>query len=218
MKEKIRAYVEQLFEEAPRTRKAYELKEEMVSNLSEKFDDLVVGGKGEEEAFNLVVSGIGDLSELIQSLEESVVLDPVLEQKARKKSALMVSIAVMLYILSIVVLILSLETFNLDAGIAVSLMFLIAGAATVLLIYNGMSQPRYRKMDDSVVEEFKEWKSSKDKNTSIRKSISSALWTLTVALYLIISFVFDIWYISWIIFIIAAAVEQIIKAYYEVKR
>jgi hypothetical protein len=136
----------------------------------------------------------------------------------RKKSALIVSVAVMLYIFSIAILILTAEVFKLDGGIAVSLMFIVAGAATGLLIYNGMSQPRYRKANNSVVEEFKEWKSTKDNNVSVRRSISSALWTLTVALYFIISFVFDIWGVSWVIFIIAVAVEQIIKAYFEMKR
>lgn len=218
MSDTIRNYVEKLFEEAPKTRKATELKEEMIANLTEKLTDLTQGGKSYDEAFNLVVSGIGDISELLESLKETGGYDSVQVQEQRKKNALVVSVAVMLYILSIVVLILSSEMLRLPGSICVSFMFIIAGAATGMLIYNAMSQPRYIKKDDTMVEEFKEWKATQHKDIQVRKSISSAMWTLTVAIYLIISFTFGIWHISRIIFVIAAAVEQMIKAFFEMKR
>ena len=69
MKEKLRAYIESLFLEAPKTKRAYELKEELFANLSAKFDDLVAKGKSEEEAYMAVVSGIGDMDELIRNLK-----------------------------------------------------------------------------------------------------------------------------------------------------
>ena len=50
-----------------------------------------------------------------------------------------------------------------------------------------------------------------NKNKEIKKAIDSILWTLTVIVYLIISFTFGIWYISWIIFLIASLIENIIK-------
>ncbi|MCX7614589.1 MAG: permease prefix domain 1-containing protein [Clostridiales bacterium] len=218
MSDNIRNYVEKLFEDAPKTRKATELKEEMIANLTEKLNYLTEAGKGEDEAFNIVVSGIGDISELFESLKEYSGYEPLQYQLQRKKNALIVSVSVMLYILSIVVLILSSEMLQLPGSISVSFMFIIAGAATGMLIYNSMSQPKYLKRDETMVEEFKEWKASQNKDKQIRRSISSAMWTLTVAIYLIISFAFGIWDISWIIFIIAAAVEQIIKAFFEIKR
>ena len=73
-----------------------------------------------------------------------------------------------------------------------------------------MSKPKYSKYEDTMVEEFKEWKGKKDKNKEIRKAISSIIWTLTVIIYIFISFTFGIWYISWIIFIIASLIENII--------
>ena len=44
MKEKIRKHINGLFTEAPKTRKAMELKEEMIQNTIEKYEDLVSEG------------------------------------------------------------------------------------------------------------------------------------------------------------------------------
>ena len=68
----------------------------------------------------------------------------------------------------------------------------------------------YDKTEDTMVEEFKEWKGKKDKNKELKKAIDSIIWTLTVIIYLLISFTFGIWYISWIIFLIATLIENII--------
>ena len=74
-----------------------------------------------------------------------------------------------------------------------------------------MSRPKYSKYEDTMVEEFKEWKGKKDSNKEIKNAISSIIWTLTVIIYLGISFAFGIWHISWIIFLIAALIEDISK-------
>lgn len=41
MEEKLKRYVDDIFENAPKTKKAYELKEEITSNLTDKYNDLV---------------------------------------------------------------------------------------------------------------------------------------------------------------------------------
>ena len=45
-----------------------------------------------------------------------------------------------------------------------------------------------------------------------RKAYSSALWLLVVAAYFLISFATGAWYITWIIFLIGAAMEQVVRA------
>jgi imidazoleglycerol phosphate synthase glutamine amidotransferase subunit HisH len=99
MYDKLRSYVENLFAPAPKTKKANELKEEFIANLSEKYRDLVASGKSEEEAYHTVISGIGDIDELIKSLEETQMFDPIRDRKDRQKNALIVSVSVM-FILS----------------------------------------------------------------------------------------------------------------------
>ncbi|HEX3025726.1 MAG TPA: hypothetical protein VHR42_00630, partial [Clostridia bacterium] len=68
------------------------------------------------------------------------------------------------------------------------------------------------------VEEFKEWHSSNSDKVRIRKSISSVLWPLVVITYLLVSFFTGQWGITWIIFLIGVAIENIIRAVFELKR
>ena len=65
--------------------------------------------------------------------------------------------------------------------------------------------------------EFKEWKNNQDDKKRVRKSINSALWAIITVLYFLISFSTGAWYITWIIFLIGVAVENIIKAIFELK-
>lgn len=215
MENKIRAHLESLFSEAPNSKRAYELIEEMIQNLIEKYNDLVASGKQPDAAYELTIASIGDVRELIEDLEESNMRDPAEEMKIRKKSALLTSIAIMMYILSPLALILSAFLGNVMIGLG--FLFVMAAAATGLLIYNSMANPKYIRNDDTMVEEFKEWKSEKAGKNSTRKSISGAIWSITLALYFIISFTFGNWYISWVIFIISGAVEQILNIWFSMR-
>ena len=45
MYEKLRIKVDELFENAPNTKSAYEIKEEFMANLTDRYDDLIAEGK-----------------------------------------------------------------------------------------------------------------------------------------------------------------------------
>ena len=205
MKEKLRAHIDALFENAPKTRKAFELKEELLSNLNARYDDLVSQGWSEEDAYNTAVAGIGDVGELIAALGKETVFDYTDRSSKKKKSALLISISVGLYIISIIPLLI------LQNEIGVIAMLGVVAVATVLIIYNGMSYSRYRKADDTVVEDFKEWKSSNTEKVQLRKSISAILWPLIVVIYFLVSFTFGAWAYSWVIFILGISLQHIIR-------
>ncbi|MBL4933439.1 MULTISPECIES: permease prefix domain 1-containing protein [Clostridium] len=217
MYEKLRERVEELFQDAPRTNRAYELKEEVLANLIDRYNDLIEQGKSEDEAINSAMSGVGDVEELIRGLKQNDVFNYEEMKKERQKSALMISISVGLYIMSVVVLIISNEFLGVNDAISVSLMLTIDAVATGLIIYNGMSKSKYIKEDNTMVEEFKEWKSTNRKKNGVMQSIKSIVWTLIVAIYLLISFVFNAWAFSWIIFIVGAAIERIITLSFQLK-
>lgn len=65
MNKKIRDYVEVLFSDIPRSQKANELKEELLSNMTERFDDYISQGKSENQAYSLVISNLGDVDEML---------------------------------------------------------------------------------------------------------------------------------------------------------
>ena len=210
MKEKIRIEVNTLFQNAPNTKRANDLKDEIISNAEDKYEDLIKQGKSEEEALQVVMKGIGNVDELIEELNKNNPIHTQYVEEARKKTGLIVSICVGLYILSVIACVV-LDELGLPDFITVSSFLSIAGVSTCVLIYHFMTKPKYTKYDDTIVEEFKEWKGKNDKNKEIKKTIDSIIWTLTVIIYLIVSFTFRIWYISWIIFLIASLIENIIK-------
>ena len=211
MKEKLRSHIDSLFAEAPATRRATELKEELYANLAAKYDDMLASGASEEDAFKAAAASIGDVSELIAALRRESVLDPVASQAERRRSGLIIASAVGLYILSIAALILC-ALIDPDTGgeIGVVVMFVFVAAATALLVYNGIVHGSYHKRDSTIVEDFKEWKSGTDSRKKLRKAVSSILWPITVVVYLIYSWVFMAWAYSWILFLIAVAIERII--------
>lgn len=218
MYDKLSRSVEELFENAPKTNRAKELKEELLANLIDKYDDLVASGKSEDEAFKAAISSIGDIDEILDELKEKNTFNYEEMQKQRQKSALILSVSIGLYIISVAILIFMNEVLNINDGISVSVMLIIDAIATCLIVYNAASRPKYLKNDDTIVEEFKEWKSASSGRKEIIKSVKSIIWLIIVALYFVISFGFDTWAYSWIIFIIGAAVERIVSLFFELRK
>lgn len=218
-KEKIRLHVESLFISAPKTRRALELKEEFISNLDERYQDLIAQGKSEEEASQIVIDGIGDVEELLQGLRENDVLSPASIQQQRKKSALLISVAVGLYIISFIFpAFFSISGFHqLGESLGVALMFICWGVATGLLIYNGMSKPKYVKAEETVVEDFKEWSQEKKAGKAVYKSIQSIVWLLAVVGFFLLMWFAHAYAVAWLIFILAAIINQIIKLIFTYK-
>ena len=217
MNEKLRAQLDRLFADAPPTRRAAELKEELLANLTEKYNDLVAQGRSEEEAMRIVIDGIGDVDELIRGLKGSDIMDYKEMYKQRQKTALVVTTAIGMYVLGVILLILGIVALHIQPIIMVSVMLILFLAATLTMVYHFMSRPKYVKADDTMVEEFKQWKSKNSAQERMLASISSILWTITTAIYFLVSFLYGIWGYSWIIFIIAAAVDRIIKLVFELK-
>jgi len=68
MYEKLQKRVDDLFKNAPDTKRAEELKEELMANLIDRYNDLTGSGKSEDEAIDITIEGIGDVNELIRSI------------------------------------------------------------------------------------------------------------------------------------------------------
>ena len=221
MENKLRMYVDGLFARTLPTKKAVELKEEMLQNLHDKYNDLIGEGKTPEAAYNIAIVGIGDVSNLLSELEADSDLDESaieLFEESRRRSAMFTSIAVMIYVLSALPLIVLaiVDSYN-AAAIGLSIMFVMIAAATGLLVFNNMTRPRYVKGSNTMVDEFREWQSHTQNKKSLRRSISSALWALIVALYFVISFWTDAWHLSWIIFVLGGACEAIINIFFTLR-
>ena len=75
MNDKLCKHVNILFAAAPRNQKAEEIKEELLTNLNDKYDDLLANGYDSTAAFHLALSGIGDIDELLKECGGTVQAD-----------------------------------------------------------------------------------------------------------------------------------------------
>ena len=223
MDERMRAHIEKLFEEAPKTRKAFELREELLGNSEERYQDLVAEGMKPEDACMLVINSIGNVSELFEGLEDAGTDYSKIQEAQYKKIVMVKTAAVGLYIFSVVqFLALGLMSgymyFPIDLTmIGFIVMLLLAIIPTCMLVYIGNMYPKYKRKDNTVVEEFKEWKSSSHKSKSVKTAVLFVAWTFILVLYFGISFATFDWYATWIIFLVGACVHAIIELLYRLK-
>ena len=208
MEENLRKYLETLFADAPKSQKTVELREELYLNLKEKYQDLLDKGATEDEAFEIVKRSVGDVERLIQEINEPDATSKAAMEQRRKKSAFRIAIAVALYILSPVAIILFGTMGQPIVGLV--LMFALIAAATSLMVYNNIMRPKFVKIEDTMVEEFREWKASNAAKAEKKNLYSSIVWPIIVVLYFLISFTTGAWYVTWVIFILGVVVQRLI--------
>jgi len=72
MKEQFEKHIDNLLKNAPRTRRIVDLREELLSGCLDKYEDLINSGTSEEDAYNEVISGIGDIHDLIGQVKKPI--------------------------------------------------------------------------------------------------------------------------------------------------
>lgn len=221
MNKKIKNYVDVLFNDIPNTRKASELKEEILSNLNEHFEEHMREGKGENQAYTEALADLGDVDSLLKDLAPEREIQEKLDVY-RKFRARNTSVAVVLYILGAIALIgpaglCSVFGFGNEdkAGILGLIALLIfAAIATGIIIYTNMSVPQD-------VEPFLKQKKTSEFDTStekgkLLKAIMEIYWLIVTIIYLAVSFMTHSWAYSWLIWLIAAAVQKAIYLFADV--
>lgn len=209
MIERIREYLERAFAHAPQTAKVLELKEELFTNLVDKYQDQLNNGASEEEAYNVVIGGIGDISNLITSMEEPRDVD------AKRQRAAVTAVAVALYILSPFLFLVGEELLHMEM-LGMFLFFGCIAVATAMLIYVHMTKTE-NSSEESMVEDFKKWRKQSARSKAAQGALRSAFWLIVVVVYFVVSFHFRIWAYSWLIFIIAAAIDRLVSGLWQLK-
>ncbi len=214
MNEQIQAHIDQLFETFPTSRKTYEVKEELLANCHDKYEDLLQKGMPPEDAFRNVIAGIGDIEELMRGLAQSEEFSPEAINQARVRRSLFVSISVVLYIIGFAIAVAS-DALGYDSELGFVCMLVLSAFATGLLIFGvNTSRVHYVRRDDTVTEEIKEHLAGSDKHSQLYGAITSTLWSLIVLLYLGGSFLTGWWHVSWIIFLLGSALQNAIGIVY----
>lgn len=219
MNEKIYNYVNVLFTDIPRSKKTEDLKEEILSNMSERFEDYIQKGKTENQAYSLVISSLGDIDEMLADVTPN---DEFYEgaDYFRNRNAILTAIAVSMYIIGAAFLIglgamaifLNENTYAF-AGLIV--MLIIIAVSTGALIYKNMSTPL----------EYKEFKREKNniklhstsKHSNRIEKIIEIYWIIVTFVYLVLSFITGLWAITWLIWILASIFPIILNLIFDKK-
>lgn len=201
MKEQLIQYVELLFAGAENCE---DIKQEILQNTLDRYDDLIAEGKVPEAAYRLAIAGIGDINEILGTKQYTAPMyqRPAAQAESRDSMGkkLLRAIAVALYILSPVPLFI-LDMMHMDViGLCGTLS--IIAVATVLIILGG-------KKERPKAEPFDPQRATPQSELS--KSVSGLLWAVGIALYFLISFTTYAWHITWVIFLIIPAVQSLVK-------
>jgi len=213
MIEELRKYLEELFAGVPKTRAAYELKEELLANSTERYFDLVENGVPEKEAYDIVINSIGDIDQLFETAEPKKDSRYV-DDNVVKKLALYKAIAIGLYIVGVVFAV-AIDEFTPFSNLGPIMMLLIAAIATSILVYIGAAYPKYKRNDDTVVEEFKEWNNNQKKKKSVQNSVNTIIWMIVLILYFVISFTTMAWHITWVLFLVGGCAQAIVNLLFQ---
>ena len=208
MREQLIQYVNLLFAGAANSE---EIKEEILQNTLDRFDDLVAQGKSPEAAYRLAISGIGDINEILGTAPQvhtspapvqNVMAEPETEADIKRRKIRASAIA--LYILSAIPLII-LSGLGYDI-IGLALTLALVAVATHLIIVSG-------KKDDDEEEERDE----KEVKHPLKESIGKVIWIVGLIAYFSISFTTGAWYITWLIFPIMGCARGLSDAIIDLK-
>ena len=215
MREQLVQYVNLLFAGAKETD---EIRAEILQNTLDRYDDLIGQGKSPEAAYQLAISGIGDISEILSGCASASVAPPqnpttksAQEDEEDPKAKKYRAIAISMYILCPVPLFILSELGVATLGLCLTI-GLVAAATYVMVVYGKKDAE-----DSENISKKAHYEPEPSAQANLKKSISSFVWAIGLAVYFILSFATGAWYITWIIFPILGCTEGLIKAIVDLK-
>lgn len=212
MREQLIQYVNLLF---AGNDSVEDIKQEILQNTLDRYDDLVSRGRTPEEAYRQAITGIGDVNEIINGKADFAeenrppVYAPVPEfdSTAAAVSRLMRALAIFLYIVSPVPLFLFSRLGWFEVGLCCLL--IIVGIATALLLL--FKSPKAQEQHQEYIE-YTDRPRNSGSQRELKKSVGKLISTVGLVLYFIISFSTGAWFITWLIFPIIGAVKGVVNS------
>ena len=212
MRNKLICYVNSIFEGIPNTPEVQELREEILQNTLDRYDEECARGVSETVAYNVAVMSIGDTDANLAAYRK-----PKKEKKSSRRVC--VAIAIALYILCVVPPAVA-DEMGWPEALGVSMMFLMIAAATALIILSGgREKPAAPKASApqgvpvQPAEQAAPAVPAQEERSSAVKILRGVLtplyWLAAVGLFLAAGFA-GYWYVAWVIFIAAGAVGDVI--------
>ena len=208
MRDQLIQYVSLLF---AGTQNCEDIRQEILQNTLDRYDDLVAQGKSPESAYRQAISGIGDISEILSG-EQTFSASPRTNEPEPEADTptkkLLRTIAIALYILCAAPLII-LSEFGLD-NLGLCCTLAVVAVATVLILLGKKNGPGEDTQEHTASAQAQE--TSESPRQELRKSIKSLIWAIGLAAYFIVSFSTGAWYVTWVIFPIIGAVQGLVIA------
>lgn len=196
MREQLKQYVDLLFAGTP---DAADMKQEILQNTLDRYDDLIAQGKTPQAAYQLAISGIGDINELLGSGSNPTPPADPPKAPEKKTSAgtdagarLAKAVAIVLFILSAIPLIL------LEDNLGVCICLGMVGIGVALLVFFGKEEP--------------------EETQPKKKESHGILWTVATIVFLVFSFSTGAWYITWVIFPLAGCIAGVLDSISDLSR
>lgn len=208
MREQLIQYIDLLF---AGMKNCEDMKQEILQNTLDRYDDLIAEGKVPEAAYRLAISGIGDINEILGTPQAVPPIFTSAETPENKeepeKQKRLKATAIALYILCPVPLFLMSEMGMATIGLC-GLLVMVA-IATALIIMSGKK--------DTATEDKEEKTAAQSPQQALRKTIKDTIGIVGLVVYLLVSFATRAWHITWLIFPIEAAVWELTKAIWDLK-
>lgn len=209
MREQLIQYVNLLFAGAP---DSDEMRQEILQNTLDRYDDLLSQGKTPEAAYRLAISGIGDINEILgthpQHSGHSYTQSPHTSQKEEPEdpnSKKLRAIAVAMYILCPTPLFILSELGMETLGLCLTLAIVATATYLISLVKKNPtdSSPAMQK--------------TASPRQELKNSISTLIWAVGLAVYFVLSFATNAWYITWVLFPMIGCVQGLVKACMDLK-
>ena len=204
MRQQLIQYVNLLFAGAP---DCEDMKQEILQNTLDRYDDLIAEGKVPEAAYRLAIAGIGDINEILGTAPVAAPVrvqpaqqEPESEDENKKKLR---ATAIGLYILCPIPLFIASE-FGLEV-LGLCALLAVVAVATAMMVVSGKNAPVPAAVRELTPQEKQ------------RKSIKTIINTVGLTVYLLLSFITRRWTITWLVFPITAAVWELVKAILDLK-
>ena len=124
-----------------------------------------------------------------------------LNRKYKKRFAILLSVAICLYILSVIPFIVFEST-----TLMIVTFFIMIAAATAMIVFGAVSKPKFGKKAENDLPQ-----------NNLYKIICSIMSGIILVIYLLVSFLTSTWYITWVLWIVYAIACEIVKLIFSLK-
>ncbi len=214
MRDQLIQYVDLLFAGA---QNAEDIKQEILQNTLDRYDDLVSQGKAPAAAYSLAIGGIGDISEILNTPDETVQQNTAPQQTAAVPTKsqgekplwkkILTAVAVFLYIISMIPLLVLAEAGYETLGLC-AMLSIVAVATVAIILGSGSGKQKTEDAEEKV---------SLTPQKAFRKSVEKVIGAVGLAAYFVISFATGAWHITWLVFPIVAAINGVFNACMDLK-